>query len=298
VISPTTVYVPAGASLGANTIKATDNSGLVATAPFTVTQPSITINPATGARGTSVIVSGAGWLAPSTVKSTAVTIGVYPYGQTTGTLSIPEISTIPDSSGSFTAAITIPNVPAAGAYSIYARDNNSNAAALATFTVPGAGITVSPTSGVALTTITVTGTGFKPYWGITVSIGGYDFPTKVFSDVLGAFTFSGQVPGLAPGATVVEATDDTSTATTFFTLNQGVATVQSQTASISSYLVRIWGYSGGTWYMYDPADAAGSNLATLTSGAGYWINVNAACTLVSGGYSYALSAGWNLIGWR
>jgi hypothetical protein len=219
----------------------------------------------------------------------------------TPSLSIPEITSAPDSSGNFAAGIIIPNVPAAGQYSIFARDNNSNAAALATFTVPGAAISVSPTSGVALSTITVTGTGFKPYWGIKVSMGpgpAYTFPTQVFSDVMGAFTFSGQIPGLAPGATVVSATDDTSTATTFFTINAIPPTVQSQTATISSYLVRIWGYSAGTWYMYDPTDAAGSNLTTLASGAGYWINVNAACTLVSGGFSYALNSGWNLIGWR
>ena len=300
VISPTTVWIPAGASLGANTITATDNSGLIATATFTVTQPAITINPATGPRGTSVIVTGAGWLPPSTVKSTAVTIGVYPYGQTTGPLSVPEITTIPDSSGTFAAGITIPNVGAAGTYSIYARDANLNAASLATFTVPGAAITVSPASGVALDTITVSGTGFKPYWGIKVSLGNpaYTFPTQVFTDVLGAFTFSGQVPGLAPGATVVSVTDDTSTATTFFTINAGAPTVKAIVTPIATQLVRIWGYSGGAWSMYDPADAAGSNLSTLTSGAGYWINVNAACTLVYGGYSYALSSGWNLIGWR
>jgi hypothetical protein len=267
-------------------------------ATFTVTQPAITINPATGPRGTSVIVSGTGWLPPSTVINTAVIIGVYNYGQTTTSLSVPEITTIPNATGSFAASITIPNVPAAGTYSIYVRDNNLNSATLATFTVPGAGITVSPTSGVALTTITVTGTGFKPYWGITVGIGGYNFPTQVFSDVLGAFTFSGQVPGLAPGATVVSATDQTATATTFFTINQGSPTVASIVTPIATQLVRIWGYSGGTWSMYDPADAAGSNLSTLTSGAGYWVDVNAAATLVYGGYSYALSTGWNLIGWR
>jgi len=301
VISPTTVWIPAGASLGANMIRATDNSGLVAIAIFTVTQPAITINPATGPRGTSVIVTGLNWLPPSTVKNTAVTIGVYPYGQKTGVLSTQEITTTPDPSGSFAAGITVPTVPTAGKYSIYARDANSNEAVLADFTVPGAAITVSPPSGVALDTITVNGTGFKPYWGVKVSLGtgpAYTFSQQVFTDVLGVFTFSGQVPGLAPGATVVSATDDTSTATTFFTLMAGAPTVKSIVTPIASQLVRIWGFSGGTWSMYDPADAAGSNLATLTPGSGYWINANAACTLVYGGYSYALSSGWNLIGWR
>jgi len=305
VIIPTTVWIPAGASLGANMIRATDNSGLVAIAIFTVTQPAITINPAIGPRGTSVIVTGLNnWLPPSTVKNTAVTIGVYPYGQTTGTLSIPEITTTPDSSGNFAAGITIPNVPTAGTYSIYARDTNSNAAVLVTFTVPGAAITVSPASGVALDTITVNGTGFKPYWGVKVSLGtgpAYTFSQQVFTDVLGVFTFSGQVPGLAPGATVVSATDDTSTATTFFTLNAGAPTVKSIVTPIASQLVMIWGFSGGTWYMYDPADPAGSDLATLTPGKGYWVKVNADCTLVYGGFSYPLSSagtGYTNLGWR
>jgi len=74
--------------------------------------------------------------------------------------------------------------------------------------------------------------------------------------------------------------------------------ISTQLASISSYLVRVWGYSAGTWSMYDPADVAVSNLTGLTSGNGYWVYVNAACTLVYGGYSYALSPGWNLIGWQ
>jgi hypothetical protein len=305
IISPTTVWVPqsvANAPLGANTIKATDNLGLIATATFTVTQPTIAINPATGVRGTTVIVSGAGWLAPSTTLDNTVTVAFCAYGQKTPLFVNSKVTTVPDSNGSFSASITVPNVGTAGTYSIYAYDFNANEAVLATYTVPGAGIAVNPASGMALDTITVTGTGFKPYWSIQITMGtgpAYTFPTQVFTDVMGAFTFSGQVPGLAPGAAVpVSASDGTSTATAFFTLNQGAATVQSQTASISSYLVRIWGYSGGTWYMYDPADAAGSNLATLTSGNGYWVNVNAACTLVYGGYSYALSAGWNLIGWR
>jgi hypothetical protein len=71
-----------------------------------------------------------------------------------------------------------------------------------------------------------------------------------------------------------------------------------QLASISDSLIIVWGYSGGTWYMYDPADTAGSNLTTLMSGSGYWINVNADCTLIYGSYSYQLFADWNLIGWQ
>jgi len=306
VISPTTVWVPAGALLGVNMITATDNGGLSAIGMFTVQEPTITINLATGPRGTSVIVSGLGWLAPSTVLDNTVTVAFCAFGQKTPVFTNSKVTSPPNSSGSFSAAITVPNVVAAGTYSIYASDVNSNEAALVTFTVPGAAITVSPASGVALDTITVNGTGFKPYWGVTVSLGGYPFPTQVFTDVLGAFKFTGQVPGLQPGATVVSATDGTvagsHTATTFFTLNAGAPTTQSQTASISSQLVRVWAYSAatGTWSMYDPTDAAGSSLSTLTSGNAYWIKVSADCTLVYGGFNkalYSANQGWNPIGW-
>ncbi|MDP6782436.1 MAG: hypothetical protein QGG56_02530 [Dehalococcoidia bacterium] len=35
----------------------------------------------------------------------------------------------------------------------------------------------------------------------------------------------------------------------------------------------------------------------LVAGRGYWIHVTEDVTLVSGGGSYSLHAGWNLIGW-
>jgi hypothetical protein len=119
---------------------------------------------------------------------------------------------------------------------------------------------------------------------------------------MGAFTYTFTVPGLAPGSTAVQASDggftSGNTASAFFVIKAAAATVQSILSGISDKLVRVWGYSDGTWYMYDPADAAGSNLTTLTAGKGYWINVSEAVTLIYGGYSYVLSAGWNLIGWR
>jgi len=65
-------------------------------------------------------------------------------------------------------------------------------------------------------------------------------------------------------------------------------------------VVRVWGFDNATktWKMYDPADAAGSDLTTLNAGDGYWINVNADCTLIYGTFNKALSTGWNLIGWK
>jgi len=157
---------------------------------------------------------------------------------------------------------------------------------------------VNPSQGPVGTSVTVAGSGFAAYTAITVKIGNYQFLSQPLSDVFGTFTYTLTVPGVAPGAQSITASDSMSTASAYFVVSTAGATVQSQTNGISSYLVRVWGYSGGTWYMYDPLDTAGSNLATLVSGAGYWVNVNAACTLIYGGYSYPLASGWNLIGWR
>jgi hypothetical protein len=182
-------------------------------------------------------------------------------------------------------------------------------------------ISISPPAGSVGTSVTVTGISFGASTSVSISINGFkalrlDVVPESSSlgsattNSSGSFSKSATIPSLSAGSKTVSATDGSRTATCTFEVTGTVTptptpvptptstgtTVQSQTASISSHLVRVWGYSGGTWYMYDPADAVGSDLSTLTSGKGYWINVNADCTLVYGGYSYALSTGWNLIG--
>jgi hypothetical protein len=302
-VFPTTLVVPTGATLGANTVQATDSGGLIAYGTFTVTKPTIALNPTTGSINSSFTITGTGWL-PGTSSGSTVTLS-FNY-MTSGTPSVAAttaLTTIPDGSGNIAAAITVPADVKAGTATVTAADGKTNAATSATFTVPGAVITVNPSQGPVGTQATVTGSGFAAYTAISVKIGNYQFLSQPLSDLYGAFTYTFTVPGVAPGSQSVSASDGnfaltSNIASAYFVVQTTGATVQSQTAGISSQLVRVWGYSGGIWYMYDPADAAGSDLATLTSGSGYWINVNAACTLIYGGYSYPLSAGWNLIGWR
>lgn len=295
-IFPTTLVVPTGAALGANTVQATDEGGLIAYGTFTVSKPTIVLNPTSGSINSSFTITGAGWL-PGTTSGSTVQL-TFSYTNTSGGAGSTALTTIPDGSGNIAAAITVPADAKAGTAMVSAADSKTNSATSATFTVPGAVIAVNPAQGPVGTSVTVTGSGFAAYTAITVKIGNYQFLTQPLSDVFGTFTYTFTVPGVAPGSQSITASDTMNTASAYFVVSTAGATVQSQTAGIASYLVRIWGYSGGTWYMYDPTDAAGSNLATLTSGAGYWINVNAACTLIFGGYSYPLSSGWNLIGWR
>lgn len=296
VISPVTRYVPVAAALGANVVLAWDNGAdfshatttdnLNAQGLFTVTQPTLTLNPTTGPKGTSVTMTGSGWVPLATVTLTFV-------GATNT-----QLTTIPDANGNIAAAMNVPADAARGPNQVTAADGKGNAALAATFTVPGAAISVSPAEGPVTTSVAITGTGFNAYTAITIKIGGYTFLNQPLSSAIGDFTFTITVPGVAPGSQVISASDGTSTATTFFVVKEAPPTVQSALAGISSYVVRVWGYYNGVWQMYDPADPVGSTLTTLTPGRGYWINVNAACTLIYSGFSYALSSGWNLVGWR
>jgi hypothetical protein len=294
-ISPVTRTVLCAAALGANVVLAWDNGAdfsdattadnLNAQGTFTVTKPTISVSPATGPKGSSVTFTGTGWLASATVTITFA-------GQT--------VSSVPDGSGNIAATMAVPAAAVVGPNQITANDGGTycNVSTPATFIVPGAAITVTPAEGAAGTSVTVAGTGFAAYTAMTIKIGTYTYMQQPLSDALGAFSGTITVPGLAPGTQSISAYDGVNTISAFFTIKTAPPTAASALAGISTNLVRVWGYSGGTWSMYDPADAAGSNLASLTSGSGYWINVNAACTLIYGGYSYALSTGWNLIGWR
>ena len=296
-ISPVTRVVLAAAALGANAVLAWDNGAdfsdvttadnLNSQGAFTVTKPTISVSPATGPKGSAVTFTGTGWLAGATVT---ITLATY------------TVTSVPDGNGNIAAIMSVPATAIVGANAITADDGalKGNVATPATFIVPGAAITVTPAEGAAGTSVTVAGTGFAGYTQITVKLGVYEFPTRPLTGVLGDFIYTFTVPGLTPGTQSVSAYDPVNliTITAFFAIKTAPPTAASALATISTNLVRVWGYSGGTWSMYDPADAAGSNLASLTSGSGYWINVNAAVTLIYGGYSYALSTGWNLIGWR
>ena len=282
-MSPVTVRL-AGATLGTNIVRVVDSGPREAVGVFTETASTLSVSPPVGPKGTMVTFNGAGFV---------------PGIQVTVTLAGATVSSVPDSTGRFAAGLSTSDTTtlAVGPNTAVATDAYSNTGS-ATFTVPPPAITVTPEVGSAGTTVTVAGTGFAGYSAVAVSLGGVPYFAQPLTDPLGAFSATITVPALAPGASTVSVVVAGITATKFFTISSAPPTAASALATISTNLVRVWGYSGGTWSMYDPADAAGSNLASLTSGAGYWINANAACTLVYVGYSYALSTGWNLIGWR
>jgi hypothetical protein len=283
-IAPTTLNVLPGLTYGTNVITATDNMSLTAAGIFTVARPTLAVSPASGPKGATVTITGAGWVPnkPVTISFAGNPWPVYA-----------------DANGNIAAALQVPATAVAGANSVNANDGAlGNAAAAPAFVVPSASIAVTPTEGQQGTAITITGSGFQVYSGIKIQIGAYSFPTTPLTNALGAFTFNSTIPGVAPGSQVVQAADGVgATATTFFIVKQAPETVETALAGIMDELVIVWDYAAGDWLFYDPSDVAGSDLAGLSSGTGYWLKVSEDCTLIYGGHSYSLTAGWNNIGW-
>lgn len=281
-LTPTTLTVPASAATGANTVLLVDDVGLSASGIYTVTKPTTTISPATGPAGSSVTVTGSGWVPNQAVMLNFAGAPMTVYA---------------DANGNIAAAMVVPQV-AAGQYSLTASDTLGNSALDAAFVVPGAAITVSPTSGAIGTEMTISGTGFQGYSGITIMIGSYQYPITPLTSPLGTFDVTITVPGVAPMAQVITVTDGASNqATAFFVVTAAAETVETALSGISDVLEIVWDYAGGDWLFYDPADPEGSDLDGLVKGVGYWLKVTADATLIYGGNSYALMTGWNNLGW-
>ena len=286
-LSPTTLTVPAGTT-GPKTVVATDSGTRVATGAFTITQPKISISPTTGYMGDTITVTGSGWvpglLGLATIRFAGATM----------------VLATPDASGAFMGVLTVP-ATAAATNAVAALDTPGNVAPSVTFVLAPASVTLSPTSGPVTSQVTVTGKGFLPQSGLaglTIGLVPVLPITPVVTSTLGAFSATFTVPGLAAGAHTVAVTVGLTAVNVFFTITAAAASAQNQLSGISTQVVRVWGLSAGTWTMYDPADTVGTDLASLTAGQGYFIKVSNACTLIYGGFTYTLVAGWNLIGWR
>lgn len=123
----------------------TDSGGLSAVGTFKVTKPTISIQPSSGYMGTTVTVTGKGWV-PGSRGSVSIGGGSSP------------VTATPDSNGSFTARIEIPASVGVGPGTVQftASDNLGNTAVPQDFTVKPAAISVDPGSGPVGTKVTVT----------------------------------------------------------------------------------------------------------------------------------------------
>src|SRR2546428_1229295 len=133
-----TFTVPASTA-GSHTVNAKDAASNSASAQFTVTTPSVSLNPTSGPTGTSVTVTGSNFVANSgiTVKLDGTNLATTPATITT------------TSTGGFTASFTIPSTSAAGLHTLSATDASANSASAqftVTATIPSAPTNLSATA--------------------------------------------------------------------------------------------------------------------------------------------------------
>jgi hypothetical protein len=112
---------------GANTLVVTDASGNTATYTVTVSVPTVTLIPVSGAAGASVEVTGAGYLA---ITSTYVVTF-------DGTVMTTSPTPLTSATGSIIAFFTVPTTAAVGTHTVTLTDSSGNIGS-ATFTVTSA----------------------------------------------------------------------------------------------------------------------------------------------------------------
>ncbi|MBI2860826.1 MAG: IPT/TIG domain-containing protein [Chloroflexi bacterium] len=206
-----TIQVPPSAS-GAHTITVTVG-GVDTTAQFTV-QPNLTLEPATGLAGSQAVIRATGFAAQSNVI-VQFNNNVLKQGQT-------------DALGNLLDTFSVPQL-AAGAYDVRAQDASGNTLTVK-FTIPApappppkpaAAVSLSPTSGIAGTSVTVTGSNFPGAQDIAIKFDNAAVSIKsgrTNTDAAGAFSSVIDVPTAATGAHTVTITAGGTSATAQFTL--------------------------------------------------------------------------------
>ncbi|HEX8967112.1 MAG TPA: hypothetical protein VF937_04475 [Chloroflexota bacterium] len=168
-----------------------------ATATTTPTPNSLTLSSASGLPGATITANGSGFQSGETVD-------VSFNGQSVGTPTA-------NAGGTFSLSFSVPNL-AAGQYGVLAKGATSGLTESASFTINQGGATLSfnPPQAAAGTSLTVTGSGFRPGESVQLSFNGAVIGTST-ADTNGAFTQTFTVPAtLAAGQYGVTATGQTS----------------------------------------------------------------------------------------
>ncbi|GEM_PF-6074732 len=228
------------AFLGPNAVTVFDANGNIITTTFTLTSPQIALSSTSGSTGTQVTVTGTGFDTtsnPSLVRIAFTGDGQSFEGNLVATTTI-------DGNGGFQTTITVPASALLGVDTVIAKDRSGNQAT-APFTVPSSPqITLNPTSGPSGTQVTVTGTGFNAYYGITIDFGGYQLissntATAPVTDGNGAFQATINALNVSPGDYTVTATDGlVNPATARFTIGCPI-TPQTAVKSVNSNVPAI-----------------------------------------------------------
>lgn len=160
--------IPIGLPGGAKVVRVIDPGAAgspTATATFTIAEQRVTAAPASGAAGSSVVLSGAGW--PPSATSGGILLWSYGGGRVA---AIGDYSVETDGTGAFTEVAIIPTDAPAGMSAVVCSFGASTA--LAFYTVTPNALSLSPTSGPKGTRVSISGGGLsKSIVGTTYTAG-------------------------------------------------------------------------------------------------------------------------------
>ena len=277
---------------GTYELKVIDNKGRPGVAQITLKDRTVDFDPKESRSGTTVTVSGRGWIA---TNSAGITAGIdvdYDAGDNNTSSS----RATPDSDGNFTTTILVPRnapIPSTNTVTV-SYDDESEDPVTETFShrVPEAGLEISPVSGPGGTIATLTGGGFKAFTSMKeVSVGGLEVqpkPAGPSSDRDGILATSTiLIPGLDPGTHTVKATVGDAVVSVAFTITDEDAlpppaedqpTAEAFAALIDSgNLIGVFRYDDEAQayqtYDPDPANAGFNNLDTVSSGDIFWVRL-------------------------
>ena len=228
---------------GTHVITARDAASHSATANLSVTA-AMTISPTSGPVGTTVAITGQGFLASSPITLTYDGINITPISSLTSGVD-----------GSVSNGFKVP-ASGSGNHVVTASDGTNTISN--NFTSLSAAV-VDPTSGPVGTTITASGTGFKASANITITYNSIQAGTTK-ANGLGNFTTTFAIPAASTGAHSMVISDQTNTQTFSFTVTPTTNPISPTSGAIGTNITLSgngYGASKGITVTYD------SNSVTL-----------------------------------
>ncbi len=288
--------VEAGVDFDADWSDAPDET---ASATFTVESSEISLDPAEGPVGETVVVESSNLPAGKKYK---LKFGgdTVAEGETTAEGALTNSFEVPEDTAKYDVAVVI----------------DGETVAEATYSVIGASLTVSPEEGAVGDSIAVTAEGFPASSSFNIVFCDSATKTKtplayLTSTSLGGFSTTVTIPQATKGHAVIRAvkadeTWDNTTVKAELTVTGAAAAV-----SVDDGLASVWSEVDESMWYFDNSDKSWSQyykanpdavpseskLTNLESGKVYWAHVTEDTTLKYGGRIIDLTAGWNVISW-
>ena len=281
---------------GTYEFKVIDAEGRPGVTNITIPARTVTFDPPESQVGSTVTVTGTGWVATNNAGGNSDIDLVYTSANGNSTARAN-----PNANGNFTTTIQVPRnapIPSTNTVTVsYPVPEEPNVSETFSHRVPGAGVTISPTSGPGGTLATLTGAGFKAFTSLTsVDVGDTRVTTSPASvdrqGVLPAVTVL--IPALDPGTLAIKVDVAGSIASTAFTITADDALPPPTADTTPALAFKELIDSGNLLTVYsfdeenqvylsydpDPANAGFNDLDMVSGGEAYWVRLTADTTFL------------------